>query len=228
MTKEAQKQKTTLKETSDKIMVRRIFIPKELEDKKSLFLFGTMSKRYWDFATEMESKALSQLKLQLNSFYVFPTIIFYCASFDALLNEGLTNLIASNVRKEDEVNCIKNVRDVVKRIRISAIFLDKKQRGIIKESILNEYKALTELRNAVVHYNPEFSSIFHYPQRLKESFVRSKTEPVKGGDWVTTFETKVVLIWAKTTAKKMIDCFLGLQQMDKKEFFEGSTNYHKS
>lgn len=71
-------------------MKRKIFIPKEQEKEKPFFSFGTMSTAYWDFAIEMESKAINQFNSQLTSFYVFPTIVFYCASFEALLNEGLT------------------------------------------------------------------------------------------------------------------------------------------
>jgi hypothetical protein len=209
-----------MSEEGEGLTVSKVFIPKELEEEKSLFSFGTMSKAYWDFATEMESKALNQLTLQSISFYVFPTIIFYCASFDALLNEGLTNLRLNKMRTEDEIDCVKNIQDIIKRIKVAAIYLDKKQKGVIKENILHEYKALTELRNAIAHYNPEFGSVFYFPLRLKEAFSRSKVKPIKGSDWVETFETEIVLLWAKKTIKEMIDCFLDFQQTDSKEFYK--------
>lgn len=204
-------------------MSKKVFIPKELEKEKSIFSFGTMSKAYWDFAIEMETSANNQLKKQFSTFYVFPAIIFYCASFEALLNEGLTEILLYDKSKEEEINNIKNAngeyRDVSKKVKICARYLDRKNEGDIDENILQEYIALSEVRNAIIHYNPEFGSIFHYPPRLEAAFIRSKVKVVIGGDWVETFKTKVVLYWAKETIKNIIDCFLDFQHEDKKEFY---------
>jgi hypothetical protein len=205
-------------------MKREIFIPKELENEKTFFSFGTMSTAYWDFAKEMETNANKQFNTQFSSFYVFPTIIFYCASFEALLNEGLTAILLYDNSKEEEITTIKNAqgdyRDVAKKIKICATYLDRKSKGIINENILQEYIALSELRNAILHYNPQFGSIFHYPPRLESAFARSKVKAIVGGDWVETFKTKVVLYWAKETIRNIIDCFLEFQQKDEKEFYK--------
>lgn len=205
-------------------MNKKVFIPKELKKAKSLFSFGTMSTAYWDFATEMELKAVNQFHSQFSSFYVFPAIIFYCASFEALLNEGLTKILLYSKNKEEEIDKIKNAqddyRDVSKKVRICANYLDRKNQGNINENILQEYIALSELRNAIIHYNPEFGSIFFYPPRLQAAFGRSKVKAVSGGDWIETFKTKVVLDWAKETIRNIIDCFLAFQLMDKKEFYK--------
>lgn len=205
-------------------MSKKLFIPKELEKAKSLFSFGTMSTAYWDFAAEMESNAVNQFKTQFSSFYVFPTIVFYCASFEALLNEGLTAILLYDNSKEDEIDKIKNTqgdyRDVSKKVKVCAKYLDRKNHGNINENILQEYIALSELRNAIIHYNPEFGSIFHYPPRLQAAFGRSKVKAVLSGDWIETFKTKVVLEWAKETIRNIIDCFLDFQLKDKKEFYK--------
>ncbi len=206
-------------------MKRKIFIPKELENENPFFSFGTMSTTYWDFANEMNSKATNQLSSQFTSFYVLPTIVFYCSTFEALLNEGLTKKLLYDNRNEEEINKIKNsqddYRDTTKKIKACAKYLDRKKLGSIKENIIQEYIALSELRNAIIHYNPEFGSIFHYPPRLKVTLSRAKVKPIKGGDWVVTFETKVILNWAKNTIKNIIDCFLDFQLMNKKEFYNG-------
>ena len=80
-------------------MKRKIFVPKELKNEESFFSFGTASKMYWDFATKMELKAIEEYKTRYNTFYVFPTIVFYCATFEALLNEGLTKLLLYDTKK---------------------------------------------------------------------------------------------------------------------------------
>ena len=183
-----------------------------------------MSTAYWDFANEMELKSVNQFNTQFSSFYVFPTIIFYCASFEVLLNEGLTKILLYDKSKEEEIEIIKNdqdeYRDISKKVKICAHYLDRKGQGNIDENILQEYMALSELRNAIIHYNPEFGSIFHYPPRLQSAFSRSKVKASLGGDWVETFKTKVVLDWAKETIKNIIDCFLDFQLKDKKEFYK--------
>ena len=74
-------------------MKRKTFIPRELKNEESFFSFGTASRMYWDFAVKMETKATEELKSIYNFFNVFPTIVFYCASFKVLLNEGLTRLL---------------------------------------------------------------------------------------------------------------------------------------
>jgi len=183
-----------------------------------------MSTTYWDFAVEMEAKAYDQFNSQYTSFYTFPTIIFYCSTFEAILNEGLTKILLNDKSKEDEINKIKDgddiYRNLAKKIKACAKILDRKNQGDIKENIIQEYIALSELRNAIIHYNPEFGSIFHYPPRLKAALSRSKAKPISGGDWVVTFETKATLNWAKETIKNIIDCFLDFQLMDKKEFYK--------
>jgi len=204
-------------------MKKKAFTPKELEKVDPFFSFGTMSTAYWDFATEMEANANKQFDKQFSSFYVFPTIVFYCASFEALLNEGLTAILLYDKSKEEEIDKIKNAqgdyRDMAKKVKECATYLDKKNKGIINENILQEYIALSELRNAIIHYNPQFGSIFHYPPRLESAFARSKVKAIVGGDWVETFKTKIVLDWAKESIKNIIDCFLEFQHKNKKEFY---------
>jgi hypothetical protein len=204
-------------------MKKKVFIPKELEKVKPFYSFGTMSTVYWDFATEMQENANKQFTTQFSSFYVFPTIVFYCASFEALLNEGLTAILLYDKSKEEEIDKIKNARgdykDKATKVKECATYLDKKNEGIINENILQEYIALSELRNAIVHYNPQFGSIFHYPPRLESAFTLSKVKAIVGADWVETFKTKIVLDWAKETIRNIVDCFLEFQCKDKKEFY---------
>jgi hypothetical protein len=205
------------------MMKRNNFIPKELKNKESFFSFGTMSMAYWDFAVKMESNALEEFNSQRTSFYVFPATIFYCASFEALLNEGLTKILLYDKSNLDEINKIKagqeNYKNLVRKIKICATYLDRKKQGVINDNIIQEYLALSEFRNTIVHYNPEFGSIFNYPPRLKEAFSRSKSKAIIGADWVETFKTEIVLSWARKTAKNIIDCFLDFQSKEKKEFY---------
>ena len=204
-------------------MKNKIFIPRELKNEESFFSFGTASKMYWDFAVKMETKATEELKSIYNSFYVFPTIVFYCATFEALLNEGLTKLLLYDKNIGDEIDEIKNCRneyrDLAKKIKICAEYLDRKKIGVINENILQEYIALNELRNAILHYNPEFGGLSKYPIKLQAAFNRSKIKAIRGADWVETFKTKPALKWANETIINIINCFLDFQLMERKDFY---------
>lgn len=204
-------------------MKRRIFVPKELKNEDSLFSFGTVSNTYWDFAGKMESKAFEELRTRYNSFYVFPTIVFYCATFEALLNEGLTKLLLHDESLEDKIDEIKNsrneYRDLAKKIKMCAEYLDREKIGVIDENISQEYIALTELRNAILHFNPEFGGLSNYPMKLQAAFNRSKVKAIHSADWIETFKTQTVLDWAKETTKNIINCFLDFQKINKKEFY---------
>lgn len=204
-------------------MKSKIFIPKELINEEPFFFFGTASRMYWDFATKMESKAIEEFKTKYNTFYVFPTIVFYCATFEALLNEGLTKLLLydkSIESKIDEIkSCRNEYRDIAKKIKICAKYLDRKKIGIIDENIIQEYIALVELRNAILHYNPEFGGLSNYPRKLQAAFDRSKVKAIIGADWIETFKTQVVLNWTTETVKNIINCFLDFQLIERKEFY---------
>jgi hypothetical protein len=204
-------------------MKRKIFVPNELKNDDSFFSFGTASKMYWDFALKMESEAIKELKSRYNSFYVFPTVVFYCATFEALLNEGLTKLLLYNKNYVDEIDEIKNCRneyrDLARKIRVCAKYLDRKKIGVIDENILQEYIALSEVRNAVLHYNPEFGGLINYPMKLQAAFNRSKVKAIKGADWVETFKTQPALDWAKEAVKNIINCFLDFQLIKRKDFY---------
>ena len=204
-------------------MKRKTFIPDELKNEDSFFSFGTASKAYWDFATKMKIEAIKEFKSQYCSFYVFPAIVFYCASFEALLNEDLTKLLLYNKNITYEVETIKNCRDeyrdLAKKIKVCAKFLDRKGIGSLDENILQEYIALTELRNAILHYNPEFGGLSIYPMRLQEAYKRAKVKALKGADWYESFKTSVALKWVKETTENIISAFLDFQLKEKKEFF---------
>ena len=204
-------------------MKRKIFVPTELKKEKTFFSFGTASRMYWDFAIRMELKAIEEFKIKYNTIYVFPTIVFYCATFEALLNEGLTKLLLYDKTIEDKIDEIKNCRneyrDLAKKIKICGNYLDRKKNGVIDENILQEYIALSEVRNAILHYNPEFGGLSNYPLKLQAAFNRSKVKAIKGADWVETFKTKPVLDWAKESVKNIINCFLDFQLIERKEFY---------
>ncbi|MCB9207562.1 MAG: hypothetical protein H6611_09705 [Ignavibacteriales bacterium] len=203
----------------------KIFTPRDLEKKESSFAFGTMSKTYWDFALLMEKQATLEYDSEskpIRSFFVFPAIIFFCATFEALLNEGISIELLDDHEDKEDLEKIKDgigeFRSIIPRIKASAKILDGDCIGEFDENILQEYNALTELRNAIIHYNSHFDGIFQWSSKLISSFERSKVEALEG-DWTETFRKKEVLVWAKETSSRIIKVFLEFQRMDENDFF---------
>jgi len=203
----------------------KVFTPRKLKNKDSIFAFGTMSTVYWDFALLMEKQAILEFDSELKpirSFFVFPSIIFFCASFEAFLNEGLSRELLYDRKDKEELENIKDgkgeFKDLIKRIKTSAQILDRNSIGKIDENVLQEFKALSELRNAIIHYNPHFGGIFQWSSKLISTFERSKVNAVEG-DWTETFRRKEILIWSKETIKNIFKVFLLFQRMKENEFF---------
>ncbi len=203
----------------------KIFTPREFENKDSLFAFGTMSTVYWDFALLMAKQATLEFESEfkpLKSFFVFPSIIFFCAAFEALLNEGLSRELLYDRKDQEELENIKDgkgeFKDLIKRIKASGKTLDRDNIGEIDENVLQEFKALSELRNAIIHYNPHFGGIFQWSSKLISIFERSKVEAIEG-DWTETFRRREVLSWAKETVQSIVKIFLHFQRMEENEFF---------
>lgn len=205
----------------------KVFTPRELKNKDSIFAFGTMSTVYWDFALLMEKQAILEFESEfkpIKSFFVFPSIIFFCAAFEALLNEGLSRELLYDREDKEELENIKDAKgefkDLVKRIKATSKILDRENVGQINENVLQEFKALSDLRNAIIHYNPHFGGIFQWSSKLISTFERAKVEAIEG-DWTETFRRKEILSWAKETTQNIIKVFLHFQKMEENEFFGG-------
>lgn len=203
----------------------KIFTPRKLEKKDSIFAFGTMATVYWDFALLMEKQATLEFESEfkpIKSFFVFPAIIFFCAAFEALLNEGLSLELLYERKDKEELENIKNgkgeYKDLIKRIKATGKILDRDNIGEVDENILQEFKALSELRNAIIHYNPHFGGIFQWSSKLISTFERSKVEAIEG-DWTETFRRKEILSWSKETIQNIVKVFLHFQRMEENDFF---------
>ncbi len=155
-------------------MKRKVFIPKELKNKDSFFSFGTVSTTCWDFASQMETKAIEEFNSRYNSFYVFPTIVFYCASFETLLNEGLNKLLLYNKNIEDELDIIKNCRneyrDLAKKVKVCAKYLDKKKLELLMKifckSILRYLNLEMQLFITIQNLVASLTILLDYKQHL--------------------------------------------------------------
>jgi len=205
----------------------KIFKPKEFTDTISLFTLATISTSYWDLAEEFRRQALDQMDPangSMYSVYVFPAIIFYCSALEALINENLALLEnqSSNKVLRSEITQLKtstgDFRAITAKLKRSYELFNRNGQPALEEDILHNYAALAELRNAIVHYCPDYVDILHWPERLKQAFQRSGVNP-SPADWTITFRSKTVLEWSHETAKSLIERFLPLVKIDHNDFF---------
>lgn len=205
----------------------KVFKPKEFTNSTSLFTLATISTSYWDLAEEFRKQALDQMNPtngSIYSVYVFPAIIFYCSALEALINENLALLEnqTSDNELRSEITQVKTsngaFRAITTKLRRSHELFNHTGQAALEEDILQNYAALAELRNAIVHYCPEYVDILHWPERLKQAFQRSGVDPL-AADWTITFRSGTVLEWARETTKSLIERFLPLVKIDHNHFF---------
>jgi hypothetical protein len=204
----------------------RVFKPKEFTDQTSLFTLATISASYWDLAEEFRKQALEQLDTHDNlySVYVFPAIIFYCSALEALINENLAlrENSTSDQALRSEITQLKTgggeYRSVVAKLRRTYELFAGQGQVPLDEEIVQNFVALSELRNAIIHYCPDYVDILRWPERLKQAFLRSGVDP-SVADWTITFRSRTVLDWSCQTAKSLIETLLPVFKIDQKHFF---------
>jgi len=202
----------------------KCFIPKLFKFKgEHEFIFGTMSKVYWDLAEEFYSFASQEFEKDvLYSKYVLPSIIFYCSCVEANINEQLA-VYEGNLKDSKVIQVVAELKNNGIKKKISPtfeIFSQESERNKVVEKTLYDFYALTELRNAFVHFKPDWdSNIYKWPKRIKDAFQKSKIDPFDP-DWTVNFRSKEIIEWARGNTKSILIEFFKVTNQDEKEFFK--------
>ena len=205
----------------------RVFKPKEFTDLRSMFSLATISTSYWDLAEEFGKQAITQFNSTSQhaySIYVFPAILFYCSSVEALINEHLalledrTTEHAKRKRISDAKRGIGDFRGAIPKLKEACNLLSLTGTDRIEDDVLQNYQALTELRNAIVHYCPDYVDVLNWPLKLRQALQKSGADPTLA-DWTITFRSQVVLNWAQDTARQTIERFLAIMRKGHDNFF---------
>jgi hypothetical protein len=139
----------------------------------------------------------------------------YMSSFEAFLQEMLA---ISRTKSEGSaqpdtariigmIDELKNEREF-KKSTINTFRIFNRNNVTIRPSSaeFQNLFALEELRNAVIHYNPEFIEYAYWPVRLEHALQRTKIEVLNAG-WVTNFSRPEIADWARETVKTAIGLF---------------------
>ncbi|MBU1717424.1 MAG: hypothetical protein KKG70_17660 [Proteobacteria bacterium] len=189
----------------------------------NIFGSGTLSKMYWDFAQEFYLISEQEFKNgSLYSNYVIPAIIFYCSCVEANINEQLA-IQEGFVHDCEEKNKIFSLKKegLKKKVKLSfEMFRQCAKKEHINKTIIDDFLALAEVRNAFVHFKPDWdSNLFNWPMRLKAAFQKSEIDP-KVADWTVVFCSKIFIDWTRDKTKSILIKFFGITGQDKNDFFK--------
>jgi hypothetical protein len=198
------------------------FTPRPLADREALPNLVVLSDNYFRVANEFRTMAATDRARWPGHFYIFPAITMYAAAFEAFLQE---HLALSRFMIEDSEDAQKSIHiEHINALKaqqrsyqgfkewVKAVFRLYDPKGIGVDTACEEYQnllALKELRNSIVHYNPEFIEYSVWPARLEQALHHSKLEVMNAG-WVTNFRQLAVADWAHDTVRAAVELFCGM------------------
>lgn len=200
----------------------RTFKPRHFDrESQSPYRLPTMSMAYWDWAEEFYTKAIEVFNSELNPGYsknVFFAVIMYFACLESLINEELAR-VEKETDEEGKEEVLRLRNESMSNKIEPAYELFTRSKGKLSSSTLDNFRALNDLRNLILHYNPEPDvDILNWPSRLGNVLGRTGQEPIEA-DWTITFRKKKVLEWYRETTKEIIKEFIKVTKIDRESFF---------
>jgi len=184
------------------------FMPKEFKGYPVQKGFSGISHNIYRSANSLLS--LAQQEGRTISFHVLSAVVLFTATLESYFNETLTvNLL---VEKYDDRTLLESLRRgsnlrFHEKIRRVFLIYDPKHEGIDTNGHKYlEIVALGNLRNRIVHYNPDWENMYKYPKELQHILKRTKIDLLRTG-WITNFSNIIVGQWAKNTVKSTLTEF---------------------
>ena len=190
-------------------MTKRNFIPKDFKSQPKTPGFYGISHGLYRSAIELIKTA--EKDQRTHSHHILASITLFTATIESYFNEILTlNLLAKKYHSKNYLEALRlgnysdNKMSFNEKIKAIFIAYDKKQKGIDTNGyIYQDLIALINLRNNIVHYNPDWENIYHYPKDLEHILNRTKIKLENAG-WTTNFSNIQIGHWAKMTVKNIL------------------------
>lgn len=211
-------------------MKDKYFIPSHLKNLGGRFVGMTsLAPRFFKIGNELLEMARKSVTKKSDgsgfdhSHYCFPSIIMFCTSFEAFINETLehSKYITQKDGKENCLEILSTIEKIKKKNRIKNKIksfykaYDKSFNGIdINGDLCQSLLALFKLRNEIIHYSPEMDEIKKWPVRLKEAFLKSNPKIKENTCWTSAFNSVTVGEWAHDTIKNAIREFSKISGAD--------------
>jgi hypothetical protein len=201
----------SLKITADTAMTKNHFTPRLLTSVhnpiKSLSIIST---NYFKVGNHLHALSKTGQNDLPPHYFTFPAIIMYVSAFEAFIQEQLAFALENAQCTQSKSFCtkLKNQEKPYKDFKcwIKEIYkaFDKSNKGIdINSALYHDLIALRELRNVLVHYNPQFIEHSKWPYRIQEALNRANISIVNS-NWPVTLSQPKVADWAHQTIKEAI------------------------
>jgi len=184
------------------------FIPKEFKGYPVQQGFSGISHNIYRSANSLLD--LAQQEGRTISFHVLSAVVLFTTTLESYFNETLTvNLLAEKYNDRTLVESLRRGSNLRFHEKIRRVFLiyDRNQAGIdTNGDTYRDIVALGNLRNRIVHYNPDWENMYKYPKELQHILKRTKIDLLRSG-LITNFSNIIVGQWAKSTVKSTLTEF---------------------
>lgn len=186
-------------------MKKQSFIPKNLRKHPVQPGFSGISHNIYKSAYELLK--IAQQGQRPYSFHILSSVVLFTATLESYFNETLTlNLLAKKYHSREVLEALRQGNNMSFHEKIKQVFIiyDKEQKGIDTDGcIYHDLVALGNLRNRIVHYNPDWENIYQYPKDLEHIIIRTQINLENAG-WITNFSNIKIGHWAKMTVKNTL------------------------
>ena len=203
-----------MKNTSNK----NYFIPKHIENYDCKIKYRVpLASQFFKLGKEFKNMAKLEIeeknRIIKSSKYIIPSVIMFCTSFEAFMNDTLeSSTIINDIPEHHLEGMFERISDIRKegvfnkKVKKFYKGYDENRIGIdTNGSIYKNLVALFKLRNAFIHYNPETIEHYKWPSKLIEAYKVLKIEKKEyNTNWVYEFCTIKIADWAENTIKSSI------------------------
>jgi hypothetical protein len=187
---------------------KQFFIPKGLKSfQDDVTGFSVLSHGFYNSAKGL-LKIVEEEQLRYSN-HVLSSVILFTTAIECYFNEVLT-LSMYRINDEETLIYLEGLKlgydsntklSFLQKIKEIFKLYDKDNKGIDPNgNIYQDLNALINLRNQIVHYNPNFEWIHKYPQELEILQNRIKIKLENAG-WTTNYSNIEIGYWAKQTVK---------------------------
>lgn len=213
-----------------------------------------MSLTYWRYSQAMLNQAIEMYangQKAGNVFIGLPFIVFGCASIEGLINEELRiagydsnsseleqfaqifgipikGVANAKLTADALIDAPNNKINWFEKLSHSIKRLAQDDNYSVDKNAINQFCALIEVRNCILHYSPQFNSIYEWPQKIQNALARSKVN-ILAEDWMNTIQQKEFLLWSNNCFLRTICIILKAARREDDAFwqieFENNPNF---
>ena len=173
--------------------------------------FSLLSRNYYMLAKKFARDAKHISKT--HSFFTYPSVIMYFTSLEAFFNEKLAHvLLREKIKEGSEKSEIIELVNKIKGKSLSLEFLKEIYQvfGLnfkFSKELIENFILLHNIRNLLVHFEPDPSFHNYFPDRLLKYNILEKVSRQHNSDWMCYLADPSFCDFASNTVKEVINDF---------------------